>query len=298
MAEQAVVTAERVGPRAGWVYLDPDDARSHPDYGVFGWALFLLGVLFVGPMILLWQDVEIAFGPYDRPDNAWILLIVDAVLLVASWTACRNLGAERRQFYPWFLITVVLAMCSLAAFVSICLFDVRDVLPYGVREPSAQGWAGLFQSIPGIVWWGIILRVAAILLASVYVLQSRRLNVTVAKRVIANDPFVERAWNAPAGRPVRRSEPASARYPDAAEEAAAARSGAAAVTVGAATTRVEPQMTPPPPAAQPAEEAPAPQIDDRRLRARLKQLDDARAAGLISDAEYEARRMALINQAS
>jgi hypothetical protein len=348
MAEHAVLTADRSAHRGGWVYLDPEDARDHPDYGVFGWALFLLMVLFVGPMILLWQDVEIYFGPYDRPENTWILLVVDAILLLASWTACRLLGAERKQFYFLFYTTVILTLCSLSVFISLCLFDTREFLEFGVTGPTGTGWQGLFADIPSIVWWGICLRVLAIFFASIYVMQSRRLNVTVAKRVIPHDPFVAQTWATatstgstvyPAVAETGSTPVGSARYPTATEErkaAVAALTTAKAATVTTTTaervltqsvaavddlaqsetvrevhtdtrmerteSRVEPRIAAPAIAAaataatttivQAATPVDAP--DDRRLRARLKQLDDARAAGLISDAEYEARRLALV----
>ncbi|MGZ0186708.1 MAG: SHOCT domain-containing protein [Alphaproteobacteria bacterium] len=347
MADHAVLTADRSTHRGGWVYLDPEDARSHPDYGVFGWALFLLGVLFIGPMILLWQDVEIFFGPYDRPENTWILLVVDAILLLASWTACRLLGAERKQFYYWFYTTVILTLCSLAIFISLCLFDTREILPFGVSEPTGTGWQGLFAEIPSIVWWGICLRVLAIVFASIYVMQSRRLNVTVAKRVIPLDPFVAHTWAAATNNasihPTVAETDAGARYPTGEEERKASAAGltaatamtaatvATAATVTTTTTaravtqsvtavddaaqtesvrevltdtrtertetHVEPHIAAPivAAAATPVVETamPVDAPDDRRLRARLKQLDDARAAGLISDAEFEARRLAL-----
>jgi len=63
----------------------------------------------------------------------------------------------------------------------------------------------------------------------------------------------------------------------------------------AAPVAEAPVVAAPEPAATPQPVAePAAPVDDRRLRARLKQLDDARAAGLISDAEFEARRQALL----
>ncbi len=309
MADQAVMGRRQATRRGRWVYLDPEDVRNHPDYGVFGWALFLLGVLFIGPMILLWQDVEIYFGPYDRPENAWIMIAIDAILLLASWTACRLLGAERREFYSWYFITVVLAMCSLAAFISLCLFDVREVLPHGIREERGSGWSAIFGSVPSIVWWGIALRLLAILMSAVYVMQSRRLNITVAKRTSPDDPFVARAWSqSTTGRKIEPTY-AGTRYPDEEEEAAAARAGAVAVTAPAARTaaesRIEPTVAGPTRVVEEtttttttttvSSAAPADPPDDRRLRARLKQLEDARAAGLISDAEYEARRISLLN---
>jgi len=327
MAEQATLHLAQAERRGSWVYLDPRDAREHPDYGVFGWALFLLGALFVGPMIILWQDVEIVFGPYDSPDDIWIILAIDAVLLLASWTACRLLGAERRQFYTWFFLTVIVALCSLAAFVSLCFYEVRDILPFGLVEPEEGGFEALLQAVPKIVWWGIGLRIAAIVLASAYVMQSRRLQVTVDKRVSPRDPFISRAWTAAVGgQPL--AEPA-ARYPTAEEARAVAEHAEAATPAPAAgetqvvtrtatrtetreeireERRVEP-AAPATPAAEPAQPAAATTTttttttatttaptDDRRLRARLDQLDKARAAGLISDVEYEARRASLLGQ--
>lgn len=306
MAEQAILTHENVGERAGWVYLDPDDARRHPDYGVFGWALFLLGALFVGPVILLWQDVEIVFGPYDRAGPVWMLLLADVVLLGAAWTACRLLGGERPQFYSWFFLTVVLTACSLAAFVSLCLFDVRAILAFGVPEPQPIFLKGVVGDIPGIVGWGIGLRLAAILFATLYVVQSRRLSVTLAKKVMANDPFLARTWRRAATPDRTASDRPGPDRPDRASPS----SHSAPVAQAAPRTAAEPPeivVHPRPPGAAPAPDARAVSgsvsgsvsgattgpTDDRRLRARLKQLDDARAAGLISETEYNARRQAL-----
>lgn len=352
MAEQATIASPqaRIEPRqrnqsGGWVYLDPKDAKAHPASGVYGWSLFLLGVLFVGPMVLLWQDVEIAFGAYDSPSVAWILVVVDAILLLTCWTACRKLGSESKQFYIWFGFSVLIGLCSLAAFVSLTLTDVRDIVPSGAVEETATGWQGLIESVPTIVWWGIVLRVLALVFATLYVMQSKRLNVTIGRRVQPNDPIIQRAWSADPGRPVERvrAEPrapelaasqmpktahapvviaaaaaapvaasaaeaaATARAADAAERAAdaaervanEAERRAAAAPVASTPPAASPSIAAAPVAAKPAptsvaETAAAPQVDDRRLRARLKQLDDARAAGLISDAEFEARRQALL----
>ena len=361
MAEQATMTAptaQSTSRSGDWVYLDPEDARAHPSYGVYGWAFFLLAILFVGPMVLLWQDVEIAFGAYDAPQDAWILVAIDAVLLIACWTACRKLGAEHKGFYAWFIIAIALGLWSLAAFFSLALGDVREILPSGAVEETREGWRGLVDAVPTIVWWGIALRIIAMLFAIMYVMQSQRVNVTIARRVPHNDSFIARAWNAPAGQAVARGGPVEPQapgyggssYPPAATTsasdtaAAAAAAAAAAVATAAATeasaaTRAadaaeraaaaaervadqtdrraeEPSIVAAPATATPVATTPvstasvaatpepvtAPQptaepavpVDDRRLRARLKQLDDARAAGLISDAEFEARRQALL----
>ncbi|MBT6313689.1 MAG: SHOCT domain-containing protein [Alphaproteobacteria bacterium] len=101
---------------------------------------------------------------------------------------------------------------------------------------------------------------------------------------------------------------AATRAADAAERAATAAERVAdqaerraeepvivAAPVAAAPVVAAPVAAAPQPAATPQPTAePAVPVDDRRLRARLKQLDDARAAGLISDAEFEARRQALL----
>ncbi len=335
MAEQATMTAppaQSTSQSGGWIYLDPEDARAHPSYGVYGWALFLLAVLFVGPMVLIWQDVEIAFGAYDAPQDAWILVAIDALLLIACWTTCRNLGAEHKGFYAWFVITIALGLCSLAAFISFALGDVHEILPSGSVELTREGWRGLVDSVPIIVWWGIALRIFAMLFAIMYVMQSQRVNVTISRRVSPHDAFIARAYNAPNGQPGARAvpvEPQAAGYggisypplqtttTDTATAAAAVAT--AAVTEASAATRAadaaeraatdakrvadqkerraeEPVIVTtiqPTAAPQPAAN-PAVLVDDRRLRARLKQLDDARAAGLISDAEFEARRQALL----
>ena len=350
MAEQATMTApsaRSTSRSGGWVYLDPEDARAHPSYGVYGWAFFLLAILFVGPMILLWQDVEIAFGSYDAPQDAWILVAIDALMLIACWTACRKLGAEHKGFYAWFIIAIALGLCSLAAFISLALGDVREILPSGAVELNREGWRGLVDMVPTIVWWGIALRIIAMLFAIMYVMQSQRVNVTISRRVSPNDVFIARAWSAPTGQAVARGVPVEPQAPGyggssypplqttttdtatAATATAAAAVATAAVTEASAATRAAdaaeraataaerladqterraeepvivtalvaaaPVAAAPQPAAspEPASE-PAVQVDDRRLRARLKQLDDARAAGLISDAEFEARRQALL----
>lgn len=359
MAEQATMTAptaRSTSRSGGWVYLDPEDARAHPSYGVYGWALFLLAILFVGPMVLLWQDVEIAFGAYDAPQDAWILVAIDALLLIACWTACRKLGAEHKGFYAWFIIAIALGLCSLAAFVSLTLGDVREILPSGSVEVTREGWRGLVDMVPTIVWWGIALRIIAMVFAIMYVMQSQRVNVTISRRVSTNDAFIARAWSAPTGQSVARGGPvepqapgyggssyppmqtttsdtatvaaataatvataavteasAATRAADAAERAATAAervadqaerrteepvtvtAPVAAASVAAPPVVAAPVAAAPQPAATPQPTAePAVPVDDRRLRARLKQLDDARAAGLISDAEFEARRQALL----
>ena len=332
--------ARSTSQSGGWVYLDPDDARAHPSYGVYGWAFFLLAILFVGPMVLLWQDVEIAFGAYDAPHDAWILVAVDALLLIACWTACCKLGAEHKGFYAWFIIAITLGLCSLAAFISLALGDVRDILPSGAIELNRGGWRGLVDTVPTIVLWGFTLRIIAMLFSITYVMQSPRVNVTISQRVSPNDAFLARAWNTPTGQtagPDVPIEPQASGYGEssyppvqtttsdtatAPTETAAAAVATAAVTEASAAERAtavaerlgyqterraeEPVIVTAPVVAVPITAAPQPAatqlpaaepavpVDDRRLRARLKQLDDARAAGLISDAEFEARRKALL----
>jgi hypothetical protein len=283
-------------------------------------------------MVLLWQDVEIAFGAYDAPQDAPILVAIDALLLIASWIACRKLGAEHKGFCAWFVITIALGLCSLAAFISFGLGDVHEILPSGSVELTREGWRGLVDAVPTIVWWGIALRIFAMLFAIMYVMQSQRVNVTISQRVSPNDAFIARACNAPNGQPVARAVPvepqaaghggssypplqttktntatATTATPAAAvakaagtEASAATRAADAAERAATAAKRVadqterraeEPVIVK---AIQRTAANPAVPVDDRRLRTRLKQLDDARAAGLISDAEFEARRQALL----
>jgi len=318
MAEQATVTvpsAQSTSRSEGWVYLGSKDARAHPSYGVYGWAFFLLAILFVGPMVLLWQDVEIAFGDYDAPQDAWILIAIDVLLLIACWTACRKLGAEHKGFYAWFIIAIALGLCSLAAFISLALGDVHEILPSGAVELTREGWLGLVDAVPTIVWWGIALRIFAMLFAIMYVMQSQRMNVTISRRVSPNDAFIAHACNAPTGQPVARADPVEPQAPRCGEssyppmqtnttDTATATTGPAECAATAAE-RTDDQTerqaqgpviattTQPTASQQPATERAVP-VDERRLRARLKQLDDARAAGLISDSEFEARRQALL----
>jgi len=183
----------RAAAQYGWVDLNPETARTHPEYGVYGWALVLLGALFVGPGILLWQDVEIAFGPYDRPSFIWIQLLIDGVLLTAAWNACRFLGGERAEFYRWYAVSVLIALVSLASFVTLCLFDVQPYLTAAAPAASVDGtWLADVAAAPSIVVSGMLLRATGLVAATLYVLRSRRLRVTVAKRTLADDPFLRR----------------------------------------------------------------------------------------------------------
>ena len=179
----------------GWVKLDPTAARAHPAYGVYGWSLVLLVALFVGPVILLWQDVEIAYGPYDRPARTWLLIVIDGLLLACAWTACRMLGSERRGFKAWYAATALIGVLSLAAFATFCLADVRAYLAPGPTAAPAATWpegslTALIADMPPIVMSGLGLRALGLVVATCYVLWSQRLEVTLAKRVRPDDPFL------------------------------------------------------------------------------------------------------------
>ena len=83
------MTADRAAGSAGWVYLDPDDAREHPHYGVFGWALILLAFV-GGVMSLAFMGLATAFMIIEKlPDiGRWISRPLGAALIAAAgWVA-------------------------------------------------------------------------------------------------------------------------------------------------------------------------------------------------------------------
>jgi len=172
----------RTASAGRWVYLPEDVARQHPLYGVFGWALILLAFLFAAPLVLVVQDVRLILSGHRIPTQFWFVLGVDVLLLGAAWAAALKLGREQVSFLPHFFLAALIGLVSAALFFM--------VLTTGV-PPEYQD-RGSF---------GLVLRGLPILLWIAYVLFSRRISVTVRKRVHVEDPFLRAQWmtDRPAG---------------------------------------------------------------------------------------------------
>lgn len=163
---------------------DPFRPMTGPGRGVHGWAFLLLGALFVGPMVIVWQDVRLAFGPYSAPDLMWLQLAIDTPLLIACWTAWDHLRREDRWFYGWFALAVLIGLCSLAAFLDLALADVSPIIEPGETPSSGPAWLRDVLGAPppaNAVVWGLALRVVGLGLAIPYVIASPRLRRTLLK---------------------------------------------------------------------------------------------------------------------
>jgi len=158
-----------------WVYLPGDAARHHPLYGVYAWAFFLLACLVLGPIILLYQDVRILVSVSQRPDEFWLVLAADIVFLAAAWKAAGRLRLESADFSRYFYIAAGIGLCVAALFFAV-------LVESGPRELDRL-------ALSGLVW-----RAVPILLWTLYVLRSRRIEVTTRKRVPSSDPFLRAQW--------------------------------------------------------------------------------------------------------
>ncbi|MFN4090705.1 MAG: hypothetical protein ACK4QW_16905 [Alphaproteobacteria bacterium] len=171
----AMETAARSASSGRWVYLPEDVARQHPLYGVFGWALILLAFLFAAPLALVVQDVRLLWTGHRIPSAFWLVLAVDVALLAAAWSAAVRLGREQTSFLPHFFLAALLGLASAAVFFVV----LTSGLP---AEYQDRGSVGLvLRGLPVLLWVG-------------YVLFSRRIGVTVRKRVRASDPFLRAQW--------------------------------------------------------------------------------------------------------
>ncbi|MET4699820.1 hypothetical protein ABIE65_002857 [Constrictibacter sp. MBR-5] len=165
----------RTASAGRWVYLPEDVARQHPLYGVFGWALILLAFLFAAPLALVVQDIRLLWGGHRIPTQFWFVLGLDVVLLGAAWVAALKLGREQASFLPHFLLAALIGLGSAALFFMVMTAGVPP-------EYQDRGSFGLvLRGLPVVLWIA-------------YVLFSRRISVTIRKRVHAEDPFLRAQW--------------------------------------------------------------------------------------------------------
>ncbi len=163
--------------RGGWVYLPEDFAQQHPLYGVYGWALLLLALLFVGPLPLVAQDLRLLFGTGPRPEVGMMMLVLatDLLFLGTCWLAGRRLSAERPEFQRYFAVAALAGLCAAMLFFYVML----EGLPRDYEERAVIGF--FWRAVPIVLW-------------SFYVLLSKRINVTTRKRVTSRDPFLRSQW--------------------------------------------------------------------------------------------------------
>lgn len=175
-ADAAVDGGLRARVSDGWVYVAEDAARSHPLFGVYGWALLLLGALAIGPIVLIWQDVSILVSIYGRPGEIWAILAADAVVLVFAWGALYSLATEHPSFQARFYRAALLGFCS-----GLLFFAVM--------------WTGLPPAYEHVAWWGVIMRCVTPVVFAVYVVRSDRINVSTQCRVRPDDPWLLAQWD-------------------------------------------------------------------------------------------------------
>src|SRR3546814_8350663 len=171
----ATETSGRTASPGRWVYLPEDAARQHPLYGVFGWALILLAFLFVAPLALVVQDGRMLAAGHRIPAAFWSVLAVDLLLLVCAWGAAVKLGREQLAFLPYFLVTALVGLASAALFFVV----LTAGLPAEYQDRGSMGL--VVRALPVVLWVA-------------YVFFSRRIAVTVRKRVHVDDPFLRAQW--------------------------------------------------------------------------------------------------------
>ncbi len=170
-------TSGRTSSTGRWVYLPEDVARQHPLYGVFGWAMILLACLCALPPAILFQDVRLLLTGTRIPSTFWAVFAVDVVLLVAAWAAAARLAREQASFLGHFLLAAALALLSGVLF----LYTLTAGLPAEYEDRGTVGF--VVRSLSAVLW-------------TAYVLFSRRISVTVRKRVHVDDPFLRAQWMA------------------------------------------------------------------------------------------------------
>src|SRR5690606_20985075 len=170
-------TSGRTSSTGRWVYLPEDVARQHPLYGVFGWAMILLACLCALPPAILFQDVRLLLTGTRIPSAFWAVFATDVVLLLAAWAAAARLAREQTSFMGHFLLAAAVGLLSGVLF----LYTLTAGLPAEYEDRGTLGFVA--RSLPAVLW-------------TAYVLFSRRISVTVRKRVHVDDPFLRAQWMA------------------------------------------------------------------------------------------------------
>ncbi len=154
-----IVVLRREG---SWAYLDEPSARSHPLYGVEGWAALLgVSLAFIGPAIAILQLLQNrATGLEFAIEAALTALVIGYALFVAYLLWAQSAGFR--------LHYTILAGIGLA---------------FGLIALVIEPVSALREMAVAVVW-----------LAYVYL--SRRINVTTLKRVRLGDPYLTGAAGA------------------------------------------------------------------------------------------------------
>lgn len=243
----------------GWVYLPEAFARQHPFHGAHGWSLILLGFLFLGPLVVIGKD----FGLIERlptlPVEFYGVIVADLVVLAFCWRAGTRLAREREDFQPAFHLAAAICLCGALLFLAVMI----EGAPRQFQNEALTDF--LRRTVPILVCW-------------LYVVRSRRVNVTTRNRVAADDAFLRGQWLAD-----ETPESAAARR----DQERVDRSTMIMSPLRSIVRRGRRDGAAPPPVAR-SEQDPV-------VLERLRRLQAARREGLISEAEFEAKRRELVD---
>lgn len=173
----SAVSVAGIGERGGdgWVYVSKDAARSHPLFGIHGWALILAAALACGPIVLVWQSTSILTSIYGHPSDTWLVIAADATVLMFAWATVHALAVESGAFHIRLFFTTLLALCGGLLFLG-------------------TFWAALPVGYGHVFWWGVVMRLGIPVVLAIYVLRSDRVNVTTRFRVRPDDPWLTELW--------------------------------------------------------------------------------------------------------
>lgn len=156
-----------------WVYIDEASARRHPLYGIKGWARFLWVVFVVlGPILGFGEFMKGILEAHKNavtvtPIEVWTTVIQIIIFVLYGWFLAYLLSYHKASFvFHYVIYSIVIFVLSGSVLI--------------LSEVTSEVTAAIKDIIGASIWL-------------VYVLMSKRINVTTAKRVRADDPILSSA---------------------------------------------------------------------------------------------------------
>ncbi|MEQ1907001.1 MAG: hypothetical protein ABL888_22645, partial [Pirellulaceae bacterium] len=161
-----------------WVYLSNDDARKHPLYGVKGWALVLVIVLVLEPLGLARTIAEIWLELNTSALKTAIInrfgrdiLLVFGISVALCSISVLFIFQKRHFFQNWFYITQLIII-FLSIYIQGNLLSKISQLTRSEYYFSVPSF--IISIVPFILWFS-------------YVYYSKRINVTMKRRIRTSD---------------------------------------------------------------------------------------------------------------
>lgn len=162
----------------GWINISRSEAEKLPYYGVGGWAILLVLGLFISPFLILG---EFYAEPVNKDDLRQLNLfqwyaveqIMSWALAAVNWVLLFGLFARKEWFASLYIWVVILSV-SWAAIDLLVVYDALTSITNQIGLDdliSPSDIADWFKAIIGGLIW------------SLYVLKSKRINVTTRLRM-------------------------------------------------------------------------------------------------------------------